>query len=98
MSILHSEQNSDFKILALHGKGENGGEFRKRLAKLVDMCPQVTWEFLTAPHLIGDENEFAWWTLPPKVRSFEAAEYTGIEQTFEVRERKCRQTTPPSIF
>ena len=76
-------KSSGYKILALHGKGENGDAFRKRLEKLVDLTPQVSWEFLTAPHLIGDDGEFAWWTLPPKIRSFEATEYNGIEETFK---------------
>lgn len=41
------------------------------------------WDFLTAPHEIAP-GRFAWWTLPPGVRSFEAEEYTGIDQSFKV--------------
>jgi hypothetical protein len=77
------ESGQTFKVLALHGKGENGASFKRRLSKLVDAYPNITWEFLTAPHLIGGDDEFAWWTLPPNVRSFEASEYMGIDQTFQ---------------
>jgi hypothetical protein len=78
------DKGKTFKVLALHGKGENGANFRLRLSKLVNAYPDITWEFLTAPHLIGGEDEFAWWTLPPNVRSFEASQYMGIDKTFEV--------------
>jgi hypothetical protein len=89
-------KSTGYKILALHGKGENGDAFRARLAKLVDMTPQVSWEFITAPHSIGEEGEFAWWTLPPRVRSFEATEYTGIQETFEARSSENRKIDMPN--
>jgi len=75
------------KVLALHGKGNNGPSFAKRLAPLVEeMGPSCDWTFATAPHAAGNEGGFAWWTLPPGTRSFEAAEFGGIGESLDLLE------------
>ena len=75
-----------FKVLFLHGKGENGPTFQKRLgpleAALKTRNPCVVCEYATAPHEIGP-GKYAWWQLPANERSFTTSEYIGMEQTLE---------------
>lgn len=39
------------------------------------------WDALTAPYQISDTNAYAWWTMPPGVRSFNADEYIGFDES-----------------
>mmetsp|Transcript_20776 Transcript_20776/g.34008 ORF Transcript_20776/g.34008 Transcript_20776/m.34008 type:complete len:314 (-) Transcript_20776:40-981(-) len=86
---LHDE-SGDFRILCLHGKGGNGEEFLKRLLplrtmlddSLADSTVSIKWEALTAPYQISDTDDaYAWWTMSPGVRSFNADEYIGFDES-----------------
>mmetsp|Transcript_52010 Transcript_52010/g.156091 ORF Transcript_52010/g.156091 Transcript_52010/m.156091 type:complete len:334 (-) Transcript_52010:382-1383(-) len=86
------EAASPVRILALHGKGGSGPEFGVRLGPLVDALSDrlegrgVVLDCLTAPFDLGGGGgeEMAWWTLPPGVRSFNAKEYLGFEESASV--------------
>mmetsp|Transcript_20753 Transcript_20753/g.40340 ORF Transcript_20753/g.40340 Transcript_20753/m.40340 type:complete len:245 (+) Transcript_20753:118-852(+) len=86
-----SSSSAPFKVLVLHGKGdtkENFGAVLEPLRTKLRQSPagrDVQWEFLTAPHEIAP-GRFAWWTLPPGVRSFDASEYIGIDESFKLIE------------
>lgn len=76
------------KVLALHGSGGTAEEFPKRLEGLSKALSFYTSEnenlqlqitAVQAPFV--KENGFSWWTMPPGVRSFNAKEYTGFEES-----------------
>ncbi len=72
--------------LALHGSGGNSEEFPKRLQALSMALAQrknVQLEItaIEAPFPLGPNNGHCWWTMPPGVRSFNAEEYTGFEES-----------------
>ncbi len=76
------------KVLALHGSGGTAEEFPKRLEALGRALSVYTSEnenlqlevtAVQAPFVKGDG--FSWWTMPPGVRSFNAEEYTGFEES-----------------
>jgi hypothetical protein len=78
-SSMATEPGCTKKLLFIHGKGENGAQFRHRLAPLEGAIAaefaakgdEIKCEFLTAPHLIKSDDKFAWWNLKPGERSFE---------------------------
>ena len=45
----------------------------------------IKWESLTAPYQISETDDddayYAWWTMPPGVRSFNANEYIGYDES-----------------
>ena len=47
---------------------------------------------LTATHPVGDG--YAWWTLPPGVRSFNATEYGGFEESIVHIEKAWTEQGP----
>lgn len=75
------------RVLALHGSEGNGEGFTKCLETLRTALATTTTTnddvvnleitALDAPFPKG--NGFAWWTMPPGVRSFTAEEYEGFE-------------------
>ena len=76
------------KVLALHGSGGTAEEFPKRLEALSEALSVHTSETenlqlqitaVQAPFVKGEG--FSWWTMPPGVRSFNAEEYTGFEES-----------------
>uniref|UniRef100_A0A7S1IPF6 Serine hydrolase domain-containing protein n=1 Tax=Eutreptiella gymnastica TaxID=73025 RepID=A0A7S1IPF6_9EUGL len=90
-----STMANPYRILVLHGKEGNGDEFKERLAPLQKGLGEdrnLEWVFLTAPHAVG--GGFAWWTLPPGVRSFQATEYGGFEESIELIERAWEELGP----
>jgi predicted esterase len=70
-----------FKILALHGKGNSGDQFRKSLKPLLDATPNCDWHFINGPHKL--DRGFCWWNLPPGARSYTALKYDGLEQSLD---------------
>ena len=79
-------------ILCLHGKGNNGPSFQEALRPLEESlrnCKQTKqqhlsfqFEYITAPFpMEAEQQQMQWWTLPPGVRSFNAKEYQGFEQS-----------------
>jgi len=87
-----------YRILALHGKWENGEEFRQRLGPLQEALGEgreVEWVFLTAPFAAADgRGGFEWWSLPPGVRSFQAKEYIGFEESVVLIEDAWKKQGP----
>lgn len=75
--------DASIKILALHGKGESATTFRSKLQPFYESLSastssdKVSIDYLTAPYESG--KGYAWWTLPPGVRSFNAKEYVGFD-------------------
>lgn len=74
------------RVLALHGSEGNGQEFPKRLHALQMALAQrknVHLEItaIDAPFPKGPNNGYSWWTMPPGVRSFNAVEYTGFDES-----------------
>lgn len=69
------------RVLALHGSEGTGPDFVERIKPLVDalLTDNVDLRLtqITAPFEKG--NGYAWWTMPPGVRSFTATEYGGFE-------------------
>ena len=78
------------KVLALHGSGGTAEEFPKRLAALQKALTfhsqdgdKLKLEITSVQAPFVKENGFSWWTMPPGVRSFNAEEYTGFEESAE---------------
>jgi hypothetical protein len=83
------------RVLVLHGKGSNGKQYRNTLsvleqtlqAKASSLNRQFVFDYLTAPYPMpnNDKNTIIdrreWWMLPPGVRSFQAKEYIGFEDS-----------------
>mmetsp|Transcript_58621 Transcript_58621/g.117740 ORF Transcript_58621/g.117740 Transcript_58621/m.117740 type:complete len:259 (+) Transcript_58621:88-864(+) len=85
-----------FRVLALHGKGGNGVSFEKRLAPLIALTSEnFEWHFATAPNAVdGGPDSFAWWTMPPGVRSFEAKEFGGLDESLKVLDESWLSSGP----
>ena len=69
---------SPTRVLGLHGSEGTGDSFRQVLAQWSN-----DWEIVTidGPHEKG--MGYAWWNMPPYVRSFNATEYDGYEASRE---------------
>ncbi|CAE8680185.1 unnamed protein product [Polarella glacialis] len=67
------------RLLCLHGKGETGADFARRLEPIRSRCPGVELVCVDAPHALG--GGFAWWHLPPGERSFTSSTFQGWDQT-----------------
>ena len=89
--------SSGLKVVVLHGKGASSAVYRQRLKPMIDEVQfrlgqeNVDFVFLDAPHVIEtgkDAGLFEWWRLPPGVRSFNAREYSGIEESFHLIEKE----------
>lgn len=88
ISMASSSQATDtstktLRVLALHGSEGTGPSFVERLEPLRQrtLKDNVDLELVsvTAPFSKGDG--YAWWTMPPGVRSFTAKEFVGFEQS-----------------
>mmetsp|Transcript_57251 Transcript_57251/g.136060 ORF Transcript_57251/g.136060 Transcript_57251/m.136060 type:complete len:260 (-) Transcript_57251:76-855(-) len=101
-TTMASSQDGKTKLLFIHGKGENGALFRKRLEPLEGAIvagfatkgAEVECTFLSAPHLIHSDDHFAWWKLKPGERSFQATEWEGMEEAFSVMEKCWKEDGP----
>lgn len=96
----NSNGDIDINILCLHGKGGNGEQFiNKSLQPLRSMLDKrckdnnisFNWDTITAPYQISpptnkeeDDGGYAWWTMPPGVRSYNANEYIGFDASEEI--------------
>ena len=68
-------------MIALHGKGGNAASFEAYMRPLVEASAETwEWEFLEGPHSTGGSGR-AWWNLPPGVRTFEATELDGADES-----------------
>ena len=96
LSLVLMSTSKLLKVLVLHGKGASGAVYRNRLEPLLEEVysnlgkSNVDFVFLDAPHVIEEGNDagmFEWWRLPPGIRSFNAKEYKGIEDSLRLIER-----------
>lgn len=82
MSFKWFKLASSLKVVAIHGKGNTGEKFSKRLSPFVDLTKdKADWIFPTAKYPVDDG--FAWWTLPPGVRSFDAKCFEGVDESIK---------------
>ena len=89
MELVSSNVTSPtLKVLALHGSGGTAEEFPKRLEALdrtllfhTSESANLKLEITSVQAPFVKENGFSWWTMPPGVRSFNAKEYTGFEES-----------------
>lgn len=88
----YNAATAPLKVLALHGSGGTAEEFPSRLVALNkalvfhsssdgDNKLEVELEITAIQAPFVKENGFSWWTMPPGVRSFNAKEYTGFEES-----------------
>jgi len=76
------------KMVALHGKGGNAAGFERYMQPLVEATADAwEWDFVEGPHSTGGDGR-AWWNLPPGVRTFEATELEGIEESLALLDRR----------
>mmetsp|Transcript_64026 Transcript_64026/g.73644 ORF Transcript_64026/g.73644 Transcript_64026/m.73644 type:complete len:303 (-) Transcript_64026:278-1186(-) len=94
-SSLLSTSADKIKVLSLHGSGGTTEEFPKRLHALnkalmsyssnnVDdgtSTNNVQLEITTVEGPFDKDDGYSWWTMPQGVRSFNAKEYTGFEES-----------------
>jgi predicted esterase len=94
-----TENETIINVLCLHGKGNNGKSFQKILAPFEEQLRKKTspplnfqFDYLDAPFPMEDNkhDKLQWWTLPPGVRSFNAKEYKGFEQSSKLVEEALR--------
>lgn len=88
-----SVKSPPLKVLALHGSGGTAEEFPGRLVALNEALAfyssggddkkktPLELEITTVQAPFVKEDGFSWWTMPPGVRSFNAEEYTGFEES-----------------
>mmetsp|Transcript_5589 Transcript_5589/g.5778 ORF Transcript_5589/g.5778 Transcript_5589/m.5778 type:complete len:217 (+) Transcript_5589:50-700(+) len=76
---------SSLKVIALHGKGNTGESFQKKIEPFVAATKgSAEWIFPTAPHSV--EDGMAWWLLPPGVRTYNAEKLEGVEESIKMIE------------
>lgn len=73
------------RIVALHGKGDDGEQMRQGLSPLIEAAGSE-WEWVcpTAPHSVRGGK--AWWLTEPGERSFEALKWEGVEESIQAIE------------
>jgi predicted esterase len=77
------------KMVALHGKGGNAAGFERYMQPLVAATSETwEWDFVEGPHSTGGDGR-AWWNLPPGVRTFEATELSGIEESLALLDARA---------
>ena len=83
MASSSSEGGEVFRVLALHGSEGNEHEIVERLQPLCEeMAGKGTRAEITAITAPFEKGQgFAWWTMAPGVRSFNADEYVGFEDS-----------------
>lgn len=86
MSTNTGSENSGtrtIRVLALHGSEGNAEEFPERLiplqTALASTANKLEITSLQAPFPKG--GGYAWWTMPPGIRSYTATEYEGFEDS-----------------
>ena len=94
-------EDGKISVLCLHGKGNNGDSFQKILTPLENYLKTTKLDFqfdyLTAPFSMNDKDdsedtkrEMQWWSLPPGVRSYNANEYKGFEESAQLVENELK--------
>ena len=77
-----SAESTTIRVLALHGSEGTAEEFPTRLQPLVDAFNEnhdIQMDITCIEGPFSKGQGYAWWTMPPGVRSFTANEYEGFE-------------------
>jgi predicted esterase len=84
-SVMEGSSSSPeiIRVLALHGSEGNAQEFPNRLKALNDVLAGKNMQLeITAVQGPFEKGPgYCWWTMPPSVRSFNAKEYVGFEES-----------------
>ena len=70
------------RCLCLHGKGSSGPTMLKRMSRIVEALPEVTFLAPTSPIPLDDDSG-QWWRLAPGERSFTATEFIDLETSID---------------
>lgn len=82
-----ADQQKMLRVLALHGKEETGTTFRSTMNNWRDeilLGHDVRMEIDTLDAPFEEGKGKAWWKTPEGVRSFEADDYEGFEESKEI--------------
>ena len=80
------------RILAVHGSGGNS----ENIVRLLQSWDLSNTQGVDAPFV--KENGFAWWIMPPFVRSFNATEYPGYTESSHLVQQKIKAISPELII
>ena len=78
------------RVLCLHGKGGNGASFARHLKPLLDATSETIEWYFADGHVREPNGGFGWWELAPGVRTFQASELPGLDESL----RGVRETGP----
>ena len=82
--------------LFLHGKSNDGPSFRTKMAPFLDelsaVSPSWNGHFVTSPFR-GE-----WWSLPPGIRSGQASEYPGFEESQNLVLKEIEERSPTTLL
>eukprot|EP00522_Entomoneis_paludosa_P018876 CAMPEP_0172443444 /NCGR_PEP_ID=MMETSP1065-20121228/3707_1 /TAXON_ID=265537 /ORGANISM="Amphiprora paludosa, Strain CCMP125" /LENGTH=236 /DNA_ID=CAMNT_0013193683 /DNA_START=178 /DNA_END=888 /DNA_ORIENTATION=+ len=74
------------RLLALHGSEGNAANFQERLEPWKIAATAAHWDLqittVTAP--VPKGRGYAWWSMPPNVRSYNATEYPHFEKSSQL--------------
>lgn len=95
-----SPYQGELRLLALHGSEGSGPDFAQRLAPLQDILRQQNVDLkianITAPFSKG--SGFAWWTMHPGERSFNAETYVGFETSSKMILEALQKVKPHVVL
>lgn len=93
------ESCETLRVLALHGSEGNGLDFSTKLYPLRDVLLKENVDMqisvISAPFKKG--RGFAWWTMEPGVRSFNAEEYLGFQESADTVLQGFASTSPDLV-
>mmetsp|Transcript_11379 Transcript_11379/g.21726 ORF Transcript_11379/g.21726 Transcript_11379/m.21726 type:complete len:274 (+) Transcript_11379:89-910(+) len=86
------------KVLALHGSGSDARSFESVLNEFKETAffshgLDLDITAIDAP--VEKDKGYAWWSMPPSVRSFNAKEYTGFHVSSEKVIQTIKEADPP---
>jgi predicted esterase len=91
--------SSRLRVLLLHGSGGTADGFAATMQhwrEAIMAAPQnIDLEFTAIQAHVEKENGYAWWSMPPGVRSFTAESYDGFEISTEKVLQTMQQQDPP---
>jgi predicted esterase len=92
-----ASEPESISVLALHGS-EGTADSVSRILELweEDMELGLKVTALNAPH--PKPPGYCWWVLPPSVRSFNAAEYDGFDESSNLVLRSMSESRPDLVF
>lgn len=86
------------KVLALHGSGSDARSFESVINEFKETAffsHGLDFDITAIDAPVQKDRGYAWWSMPPSVRSFNATEYTGFDVSSEKVIRTIRESDPP---